>query len=234
MFMFFDPLYFLFIIPGVLLSLWAQWRVHSAFSRAKEMQTGMTGAQAASSLLHNSGIRNVEIEPANGFLSDHYSPSEKVVRLSPDVYNGRSLAAFGVAAHEVGHAFQDAERYPLLVVRNALVPAAAFGGQISMWVILGGLILSSFQPYLGNMVLYAGIALFALTVLFQVINLPVEFDASARARRHLLDTGMVTIEQDKEIGRVLNAAAMTYVAATLTSILVLLYFLFRAFAGSDR
>lgn len=226
MMLFFDPIYFLFIIPGLLLSMWAQWRVHSAFNRAKEMQTGMTGAQAALRLLRESGIDNVRIEPAEGFLSDHYSPGEKVVRLSPDVYEGRSLAAFGVAAHEVGHAFQDAQRYPLLVMRNALVPAAAFGGNISWIVLIAGFILQM------SGLIYVGIGLFSLTVMFQVVNLPVEFDASARARQHLLDTGMVTVDEDKEVGRVLNAAAMTYVAATLTSILTLMYFLFRAFASS--
>jgi uncharacterized protein len=235
--MFFDPLYLLFLAPGILLALWAQWRVSGAFRRAAEIPptSGYSGAEAADLLLHRSGIDGVAIEPVEGQLSDHYDPSQKVLRLSSHVYAGRSLAALGVAAHEAGHAFQDAERYPLLGMRNALVPLANFGAGISWLLIFIGLALSFAHYWLGPGLLYTGIAAFSLTVLFQLVNLPVEFDASARARRHLQDTGLVTAQEDREVGRVLNAAALTYVAATLTSVLTLLYFLFRAglLGGSD-
>ena len=228
--MFFDPVYFLFLAPGILLALWAQWRVKSAFAEASQVPaaSGVTGAQAAATVMHEGGIDNVAIEPVDGFLSDHYSPTEKVLRLSPDVYAGRSLAALGVAAHEAGHAFQDAQRYPLLVVRNLLVPLANFGGSISWVLIMLGFVLAMAQ------LLYVGIAAFSLTVLFQVVNLPVEFDASARARRRLIEAGLVSPQEDATVARVLNAAALTYVAATLTSVLTLLYFLFRAGLLGDR
>jgi uncharacterized protein len=228
--MIFDPVYLLFLAPGLLIALWAQWRVSSTFRSASEIppQSGYSGAEAANELLHRSGLNGVAIEPVEGHLSDHYDPSDKVLRLSPDVYAGRSLAALGVAAHEAGHAFQDAERYPLLRMRNTLVPLANFGGGISMLLIIGGLVLSMAHLWLGPPLLYAGIAAFSLTVVFQLVNLPVEFDASKRARMHLQETGLVTAEEDRTVRKVLNAAALTYVAATLTSILTLLYFLFRA------
>ena len=144
------------------------------------------------------------------------------LRLSPEVYAGRSLASLGIAAHEAGHAIQDARRYPLLVVRNLLVPLANFGGGVSWILILLGFVLSSLA------LVKIGIAAFATTVLFQLVNLPVEFDASRRARQALLEGGLVSPAEDVEVKRVLDAAALTYVAATLTSVLTLLYFLFRA------
>jgi len=228
--MMFDPLYFLFLAPGILLALWAQARISSAFHTAKQLQAscGLSGAQAAATIMQREGLNNVDVVAIDGFLSDHYDPTDKVLRLSPDVYQGHSIAALGVAAHEAGHAFQDAERYPLLVMRNALVPLANFGGNISWLLIIGGFILS-----MGSLV-YIGIEAFALTVLFQVVNLPVEFDASARARAKLQDSGLLTLEEDREVAKVLNAAALTYVAATLTSILTLLYFLFRAGVLNSR
>jgi Zn-dependent membrane protease YugP len=226
----FDPMYLLFLAPGILLGLWAQWRVTSAFRHASQIPpaSGYSGAEAADLLLHRSGIDGVAIEPVEGQLSDHYDPTHKVLRLSNDVYDGRSLAALGVAAHEAGHAFQDAERYPLLRMRNALVPLANFGAGISWLLILIGFALSVAHFWLGPGLLYTGIAAFSLSVFFQVVNLPVEFDASARARRHLQETGLVMAQEDREVRRVLSAAALTYVAATLTSVLTLLYFLFRA------
>ena len=227
----FDPVYLLFILPGFLLALWAQWRVQAAYNYASGIpaRSGYAGAETAHLLLRAAGVPGVEIQPVRGFLSDHYSPGEKVLRLSPEVYAGRSLAALGVAAHETGHAFQDAARYPLLVVRNALVPLAGFGSSVS-WIIL----LLGFMLHLAGLI-YLGIAVFSLTVLFQLVNLPVEFDASRRARLALVDTGMVSRDEDMVVGKVLNAAALTYVAGTLTAILQLLYFLFRAgaFRGRD-
>jgi Zn-dependent membrane protease YugP len=222
--MWFDPLYFLFLAPGILLALWAQFRIHSAFQDASRIapRSGYSGAEAADVILHAAGLRDARVEPTEGFLSDHYVPGEHVLRLSPQVYQGRSLAALGVAAHEAGHAFRDAGRYPLLVLRNTLVPLASFGSNAA-WIIL----LLGFFLHLAGLI-YVGIGVFSLTVLFQLVNLPVEFDASRRARLALVETGLVTPEEDRVVGRVLNAAALTYVAATLTAVLTLLYFLFRS------
>jgi uncharacterized protein len=220
----FDPTYFLFIIPGVLLAAWAQWRVQSAYAAASRIpaRSGYSGAEAAHLVLRSAGVPAIEIEPVQGFLSDHYSPSEKVLRLSPGVYAGRSLAALGIAAHEAGHAIQDANRYPLLVARNFLVPLASVGSNLA-WVI----IVLGFVLHLMGLI-YVGIAAFSLVVLFQLVNLPVEFDASRRARIALQDAGLISVDEDAVVKRVLDAAALTYVAATLTSVLTLLYFLFRA------
>jgi Zn-dependent membrane protease YugP len=222
--MWFDPMYFLILAPGILLALWAQFRVQSAFGRAKQIpaQSGYSGAQAAAMLLRSAGVEGVEIQPVEGFLSDHYVPGQRVLRLSPDVYSGRSLAALGVAAHECGHAMQEATRYPLLVLRNGLVPLAGIGSNLS-WII----IMAGFFLHLSGLILL-GIAAFSLTVIFQLVNLPVEFDASRRARVALVDAGLVTPDEDAIVGNVLNAAALTYVAATITAVLTLLYFLIRS------
>jgi len=222
--MFFDPIYFVFLTPGILLSLWAQYRIKSAYSEASNIpaRSGVSGAQAAQLVMEQANVSGVQIEPTDGFLSDHYVPGEKVLRLSADVYSGRSLAALGIAAHESGHAIQDDRRYPLLILRNLLVPAASFGGSISWILIFVGFLLSSL------MLIKVGIVAFSATVVFQLINLPVEFDASRRARLALVEGGLVTASEEQTVGKVLNAAALTYVAATLTSVLTLLYFLFRS------
>jgi Zn-dependent membrane protease YugP len=222
--MWFDPLYFVFLAPGILLALWAQYRVHSAYNWASQIPSsnGVSGAQAASLVLRAAGVQGVEIEPVEGFMTDHYVPGKHILRLSPQVYAGRSLAAVGIAAHEAGHAIQDAYRYPLLVLRNGIVPLASVGGNLAWILITVGFLLAS-----ANWI-FLGIIAFSLTVLFQLINLPVEFDASRRARLALVDAGLVTAQEDQAVGRVLNAAAMTYVAATISSILTLLYFLFRS------
>jgi Zn-dependent membrane protease YugP len=222
--MWFDPWYLLFLAPGILLALWAQVRVQSAYAEASRIpaRSGYSGAETADAMLHAAGVPGVRIEPTEGFLSDHYVPGERVLRLSPDVNAGRSLAALGVAAHEAGHALQDATRYPLLVMRNALVPVASFGSSAA-WII----IFLGFVMHLMGLIV-AGIVVFSATVVFQLVNLPVEFDASRRARLALVSSGLVTREEDEEVGKVLNAAALTYVAATLTSVLTLLYFLFRS------
>jgi Zn-dependent membrane protease YugP len=220
----FDPMYFVFLAPAVLLAVWAQWRVRSAYSEASQIpaQSGYSGAQAAHALLETAGVHGVRIEPVGGFLSDHYVPGQHVLRLSQYVYTGRSLAALGIAAHESGHALQDASRYPLLVLRNGLVPLASIGSSLSWIIMLVGFVLASL-----NLILL-GIAAFSLTVVFQLVNLPVEFDASRRARAALVDAGLITRAEDVYVKKVLSAAALTYVAATLSSILTLLYFLFRA------
>jgi Zn-dependent membrane protease YugP len=225
-----DPLYYILIAPGFLFALWAQWRTKSAFNEGKKYRaaSGLTGAQAAAEVMEAAGIRGVAIEPVEGFLSDHYDPSKKVLRLSPDVYGGQSLSAVGVAAHEAGHAIQDAQRYSALVLRNGLVPLAGIGSNLSWVLIFIGMALSAYRNALGSTVLLVGIVLFAITVLFQIINLPVEFDASKRARLMLVNHQIITREEDVIVRRVLNAAAMTYVAATVTAVLTLLYFLIRS------
>jgi Zn-dependent membrane protease YugP len=222
--LFFDPVYFLFLIPGMALALWAQWRVKSAYAEASRIRprSDINGAQAAQEVLRAAHVEGVRIEPVEGVLSDHYVPGEGVLRLSQGVYGERSLAALGIAAHEAGHAIQDAHHYPLLGIRNAVVPLAGFGSSVGLLVMFAGFLL-----HLAGLI-YVGIALFSLVVLFQVVNLPVEFDASRRARIALVDGGLITQEEDEVVGRVLRAAAWTYVAATLSSIMVLLYYLFRA------
>lgn len=228
-FIMFDPVYFIFVAPAMLLALWAQFKVKSTFKHASQIgaRSGMNGAEAAQALLYANGIRNVGIELVEGTLSDHYDPQRKVLALSGDVYHGRSLAALGVAAHEAGHAIQDKENYAPLVMRNGLVPMASVGGNLSMLFIIGGMVLST-AGGLGFWLFVAGIALFSLTVIFQLVNLPVEFDASTRAKRLLVSSGIVGEDELPEVRRVLSAAAMTYVAATLTAVMTLLYYVFRA------
>lgn len=219
-----DPLYYLFLAPGLLLAMWAQFRVQSAYARASQIpaRSGLSGAEAAEAVLSDTQVPGVRIEPTEGVLTDHYVPGQKILRLSHQVFAGRSLAALGIAAHEAGHAIQDARRYPLLVVRNAIVPLASIGGGISWIMILIGVMLSSLA------LIKLGILAFGTTVVFQLVNLPVEFDASRRARQALLEGRIIAPNEDVEVKRVLDAAALTYVAATLTSVLTLLYFLFRA------
>lgn len=219
-----DPLYFLILLPALLLAGWAQLRVKSAYHKGQEVpvRSGFTGAQAAAQILRDAGITNVGIEMSRGMLSDHYDPQHKVLRLSPDVYNGRTAAAVGIAAHEAGHALQDAQRYAPLVLRNGIVPLASIGSNLSIFLIFGGFIFQAVG------LVWAGIVLYSAVVLFQLINLPVEFNASRRAKDLLQQTGIVAGNEAPVVSRVLNAAALTYVAATLTAILTLLYFLLRA------
>lgn len=229
----FDPIYFLFVIPPLLLGLFAQWRVKSTFSSMSQVAARMSGADAARQMLDSAGLTYVGIEQIPGHLSDHYDPKAKVLRLSPDVYSGRSMAALGVACHEAGHAFQDAKGYAPLTIRNMAVPAANFGSGIGVNLAFFGLILSAYTPQLGNLMLLAGIALFGCVVFFQVVNLPVEFDASARARRHLVDANLISANEEHFVAKVLNAAALTYVAGTLQAIMTLAYFVFRFMGNRD-
>jgi len=228
--MIFDPLYFLILAPGLVLALWAQWRMHSAFRCGKQILAAsrITGAEAAAKIMRAAGVTGVSIEQVEGVLTDHYDPRHKVLRLSSDVYSGRSLSAVGIAAHEAGHAIQDAKRYPLLVVRNGLVPMASIGSNLAWVLMMVGFTLMSMQLIWGQSIILLGIAAFSMTVLFQLVNLPVEFDASRRARLMLVSNRIVTEQEAVVVNRVLNAAAMTYVAATATAILSLLYFLLRS------
>jgi Zn-dependent membrane protease YugP len=220
--MYFDPIYFLYLAPAVLLMLWAQFRVKATYAQAQQQPAPLSGAAAARHILDSAGLENVGIEQVPGHLSDHYDPRDKVLRLSPEVYQGRNLAAVGIAAHESGHALQDARAYAPLHIRNAAVPVANFGSSFGIMMMLFGLI---FQF---PMLLWAGIIVFAGVVFFQVVNLPVEFNASSRAKAQLVSLGIVPAEEMTYVNRVLNAAAWTYVAATLQSIMILLYYLSRS------
>ena len=223
--MFFDPVYLLFIAPAFLLALWAQARTKSAYAAASQEPANLSGAAAARHLLDSAGLQNVAIEPIAGQLTDHYDPSARVLRLSEGVYGQRTMAAVGIAAHEAGHALQHAKSYAPLVIRNAAVPAANFGGGLGGLMIIGGAMLQS------DALLWAGIAAFSAVVFFQLVNLPVEFDASNRAKAQLVSYGIVPQQEMSHVNSVLNAAAWTYVAATLQSIMILLYYVWR-FTGS--
>jgi len=209
--------YMLWVAPAFLLALWAQARVKMAYHAAQQQPAPLSGAGAARHILDSAGLRSVGIEQIPGQLSDHYDPRDKVLRLSSEVYQGRNLAAVGIAAHEAGHAIQDAHQYAPLVVRNIAVPAANFGsGAAFLLFILGAI--SNLTP-----LMLGGIVLFGAVVFFQVVNLPVEFNASTRAKQQLVALGIIDDQQLITVRKVLSAAALTYVAATLQAVLTLLY-----------
>lgn len=222
----FDSLWWLMVIPPMLLGFYAQWKVKSSFAKMSQVPTRMSGAESARRMLDSGGLQNVDIELIPGQLSDHYDPRAKVVRLSHDVFHGHSMAAVGVACHEAGHALQDARGYAPLVIRNLAVPVASFGSNASMFLLIGGMI-ASFKP-----LIILGIIAFAATVFFQLVNLPVEFNASSRAREQLVTYGIITAQEEHYVAKVLNAAALTYVAATLQSVMTLLYLVLRFMGGS--
>lgn len=218
--MYFDPTYLL-VIAGVILSMLASAKVKSTFSRYSQMRNrrGITGREAAEQVLRGAGIYDVRIERVSGNLTDHYDPGSKVLRLSDSVYGNTSVAAVGVAAHECGHAIQHARGYAPLRFRGALVPAANFGSAIAWPLIFVGLFINGRSSLL---LINIGILAFSLAVLFQIVTLPVEFNASGRAVRVLADTGMMEGEEIKAAKKVLDAAALTYVAGAASAILQLL------------
>lgn len=224
---FFNLEVLLWTAPAILLGMWAQMKVRSTYAAASQEPAPLSGAAAARHILDSAGLNGVDIEETPGFLSDHYDPQAKVLRLSPENYRGRSLAAVGIAAHEAGHAIQDAHAYKPLVIRNAAVPIASFGGGISMTLLMIGVLMR--MPFL----LLAGIALFSTVVVFQLVNLPVEFDASRRAKAQLVSLGIVPQQEMAHVNGVLNAAAWTYVAGTLQAVLTLLYYVM-AYTGNSR
>ena len=228
--MIFDPTYFVFILPALVLSLWASWRTHAAFKKYSQVRTlrGLTGAQAAQEMLRRAGIPDVQVVPTHGFLSDHYNPANRTLALSEATYASNSVAAVGVACHEAGHAIQHAEGYKAMWLRSALVPTANIGSSAGYFVMLGGLLFHSAS------LIYFGALLFSAVLLFQIVTLPVEFDASARAKRLAVETGIVLPQERAGMDKVLNAAAMTYVAAVVSTLMTLLYYLLAASGMSRR
>ncbi len=229
--------YYAMILPAFALAMLAQWMVQNAFKTMSRVPASMTGAQAARKILDAQGLRDIPIEMVDGQLSDHYDPSQKVVRLSRDVYSTNSMAAVGIAAHEVGHAIQDSKKYAPLVLRNLAVPAANIGGNIgSIFLMIGLSLIFSSMAFLGKIVFLIGIICFGATVAFQLVNLPVEFDASSRAKNQLVELGIVSGPDLHNVSKVLNAAALTYVAATLQAVMHLAYYViqFMAATRNDR
>ena len=229
--MFFDPLYLLLVlVPGFIISGAASMLVKSTFKRYSNVRSrnGYTGAQAAKKLLDNAGIHDVAVVRSQGYLSDHYNPTTKQLALSEPVYDSNSIAAVGVATHEAGHAIQHATSYAPLGWRSAIVPLAQVGSKAGYIAMFGGLFLMTANAVLGQWVVGLGAILFGLMLLFQIITLPVEYNASARAKALVVESGIVYPEERIGIDRVLNAAALTYVAAAVSTALTLVYFLIRA------
>ena len=230
----FDWTYIVLVLPCIILSLWASANVNSTFKKysGQHSRRGITGADAARRVLSANGVRNVRIERVSGNLTDHYDPKTNVIRLSDSVYGSTSTAAIGVACHEAGHAVQYAENYAPIKFRSAIIPVTNFGSKLAMPLILLGILLS----YLGNFsyaLVYVGIACFGLSLVFQLITLPVEFNASRRAMNAIADSELLTQEEQKGARKTLTAAAMTYVAATATALAQLLRLLV-LFGGRGR
>ena len=228
-FFIFHPMDFLIIIAfGI--SLWAQFRVRGTFNRFSQVpvQSGMTGYEAARRMLDSNGLYDVPIEPVRGTLSDHYDPIHRVVRLSEKVYYESSIAAVSVACHEVGHAIQHKYSYPALVLRHRMFPLVNFASGVAPLLLIAGFMFSAM-----NLVLL-GIIFFSAAVAFQLVTLPVEFNASARARELMISEGFITSSEERGVAKVLNAAALTYVAAALISLLELLKFIMIFFNNNNE
>lgn len=229
--MIFDPMYLIFMAPAFLLMMGVQWYVTSAYNKWSKVpsRSRVSGAQAAQRLALRGGLYDVKVEGVSGRLSDHYDPRTKSLRLSPAVYQGTSVASLAIAAHELGHALQDQEGYFYLRVRSALVPVVNFGSSLGWIFILLGLVMNFLE------LAWLGVAVFSFGALFALATLPVEFNASARAKQLLQDAGLVTTRDEiRGVNHVLNAAAMTYVAALITAILQLLYFVMLVLGAGRR
>ncbi len=227
----FDPLYLIIMAPAFILMLAAQWYVSSSFRKwsAVPLRSMLSGAEAAERLIRYAGLHGVRIEQVGGMLTDHYDPRSKVLRLSPKVYSGRSVASVAVAAHELGHALQDQEGYAPLKLRSAMVPAVNIGSYLGWILILLGLLLNMLN------LAVLGLIVFSLGALFALVTLPVEFNASARAKVLLRQAGIVQTEDEvRGVNQVLNAAALTYVAALITAALQVLYYALIIFGGRRR
>jgi len=218
------------MLPTMVLSGLASMMVKRTFAKYESVGTSrnMTGAEAAKLMLEKAGVTDCRIEPIGGRLSDHYDPRDKTLRLSEPVYNARSISAIGVACHEAGHALQHATGYKFLQMRSKLVPVTNIASKMSMPLIMIGGMMAMAAPLLGQWVLLAGVALFSVAFLFSVVTLPVEWDASARAKTAMVNAGIVSEQEVSGAGRVLNAAFLTYLAAAITSLITLLYYLHRS------
>lgn len=225
-----DIYYLILVIPAVLIALWAEINVKSSFSRYNAVMNrrGLTGAMVARQILDENGLRNIRVELTSGHLSDHYDPRAGVIRLSQSVYNSQSIGAIGVAAHEVGHAVQHATGYAPLKLRNAIIPITSIGSNLAMPLAIFGLIFN-WRP-----LFFAGIILFGVVVFFQLVTLPVEFNASSRALATLRSDGMLDESELIGAGKVLRAAALTYVAALLVALANLLRLLLLALSRGRR
>ncbi|HSY42730.1 MAG TPA: zinc metallopeptidase [Candidatus Acidoferrum sp.] len=223
MFLGFDPLWFLFAIPGLLLGIWAQMKLSHAYGKYSEVpvDSRMTGAEAAREILDRAGLQNVPVEEVPGHLSDHYDPTKRALFLSSENFHGRSIAAVGVAAHESGHALQHRASYGLFNARMAIVPITQFASMGYSFIFLAALIFRSMFPTL----ITIAIVLFSIMTLFQLVTLPVEYDASRRAKDQLFRLGLVHEHEREGVSKVLDAAALTYVAALVSAVLNLLYLL---------
>ena len=230
----FDMTYIVLVLPCILLSLWASANVKSTFNRYSQQYSRrrLTGAEAAQRVLHAHGIRDVRIERISGSLTDHYDPKANVIRLSDSVYSNTSTAAIGVACHEAGHAVQYAESYAPIKLRAAVIPLTNFGSRIAMPLILAGILFSAFGSFSDTLV-YLGIACFGFSLVFQLITLPVEFNASRRALQTIESADLLTPEEQRGAKKTLTAAAMTYVAATAVALAQLLR-LIALFGGRRR
>ncbi|HMN14836.1 MAG TPA: zinc metallopeptidase [Bellilinea sp.] len=226
-------LYLLFSLPALLLGMWAQFKVKNSFQKYSQVKTytGLSGADIARRMLDSNGLNDVEVKATRGMLSDHYDPRTRTLNLSEGVYSVPSIAAAGVAAHEAGHAIQHATKYSPLVLRNLVVPTVQIGSWLGPIVFMVGLFM---QGTLGTQIAWIGIALFALTAVFAIITLPVEFDASKRAKAWLSTSGIVMNQEMEGVHKVLDAAALTYVAGAVQAISTILYYAFLLLGRSRR
>ena len=222
--MIFDSYYWLFAIPGLIIGIYAQMKLSSAYSKYSRVGTesGFSGAQAARTILDRAGLVNMPVNEVRGHLTDHYDPTKRALFLSSDNFYGRSLAAVGVAAHEAGHALQHQASYAPLNLRMTMVPVTQFASYAWMGILILGMFLGG--PYFSKFI-FVAIGIFSLITLFQLVTLPVEFDASRRAKEQLLRLGIVSSRENEDVSRVLSAAALTYVAALVASVLQLLHLL---------
>ncbi len=228
--MFFSPYWLLFALPGLILSIWAQSKVRGTVKKYGKVRTArdVTGAEVARTLLDDQGLYDVSIEESRGFLSDHYDPRSKTLRLSKEIYHTPSIAAAGIAAHEMGHALQQASGYFPLQIRSAIIPVARFGSSLAPWLFIAGFLLRF------TTLAWVGVVLFGIAVIFTLVTLPVEFDASRRAKKLLVNNGVLVGNEIKGVDKVLDAAALTYVAAAVAAVGQLIYYVFMLSGGRRR
>lgn len=228
--MFFDPLWLILTIPPALFALWASWRTKSAYKEFSKVgaRSGVTGAEIARRLLDADRLREVAVEAVPGQLTDHYDPRDRVLRLSEGVFSSRSIAALGIAAHETGHALQHADGYKPLTFRQAFFPVASFSSKAWVWLLMGSYFVGRSSPQLGSTLVLAAAGLAALYAIFAIVTLPVEFNASRRALLMLESTRVLDAEELQGAKKVLDAAALTYVASAAQAVMTVIYLLARS------